>query len=153
MTTNHYPLRQNLGKYGSVVHCARRQPMARYRASPQHTAPQWRWLYLLFPLMIGLLLWTRREPFSRVGHMVSQIGIVLLVYGMVSLWLYCNRAALQQEHRRVKPVAPPRVAYLVDSTMPDSGATEDMSPQHRVIVAPLKHAGYSPSLWGRLHLN
>mgnify|MGYP000868808010 CR=1 FL=1 len=61
-------------------------PAAHYD-NPLRPTPQWRWLYALLPLLVGLLL-TRRAPTTGGGHMVSEIVIVLLVYGLVSLWLH-----------------------------------------------------------------
>jgi len=62
-------------------------PAAHYD-NPLRPTPQWRWLYALLPLLVGLLLLARRAPTTGGGHMVSEIVIVLLVYGLVSLWLH-----------------------------------------------------------------
>jgi uncharacterized membrane protein YhaH (DUF805 family) len=44
-------------------------------------------LWLLFPIMLGLLLMEHQITFSSMGHHIAQVTIVLLVYGLMFYWL------------------------------------------------------------------
>jgi hypothetical protein len=77
------------------------------------------WLPLLSLLLWGLLILAPQGPRSPADHPIAQLGLALLVYGVVALWLQCNRrtlvdqtyeraqmqerrrAARQQQHDRV----------------------------------------------------
>jgi hypothetical protein len=57
-----------------------------------------------------------RLPLSEPGHRLAEIGILLVVYGGISLWLKTNTGALIQEDMErwraasrtvVKPISPP----------------------------------------------
>jgi hypothetical protein len=56
--------------------------------------PAWWQLYLLVPVMIGLLVLQARAPFSELGHEAATIGVLLLVYALIGLWLRANERAL-----------------------------------------------------------
>ena len=56
--------------------------------------PKWWQVYLTFPLLIALFILDSRLRFSVRGHQAVQIGIILLVYGLVHLWLKANATAL-----------------------------------------------------------
>jgi hypothetical protein len=56
--------------------------------------PKWWQVYLTFPLLIALFILDSRLKLSSRGHQAVQIGIILLVYGLVHLWLKANAAAL-----------------------------------------------------------
>ena len=64
--------------------------------------PKWWLLYLTFPVLVGLFVVDARLRISSRGHQAVQIGIVLLVYGLINWWLKENRSALsrmdQKEH-------------------------------------------------------
>jgi hypothetical protein len=62
--------------------------------SPVSVRPKWWQLYLTFPLLVVLFILERRLNISTGGHQVVQIGILLLVYGLVHLWLKANSRAL-----------------------------------------------------------
>ncbi len=66
--------------------------------------PKWWQVYLVLPLLIVLFLVDSRLKISSGGHEAVQIGIVLLVYGLIHLWLKTNARALRQmdqgEYRR-----------------------------------------------------
>jgi hypothetical protein len=62
--------------------------------SPVSVRPKWWQLYLTFPLLVVLFILERRLNLSTGGHQVVQIGILLLVYGLVHLWLKANSRAL-----------------------------------------------------------
>ena len=56
--------------------------------------PKWWQVYLTFPLLIALFILDNRLKISAREHQFLQIGIILLVYGLVHLWLKANAAAL-----------------------------------------------------------
>jgi hypothetical protein len=62
--------------------------------------PKWWQLYLTFPLLIALFILDGRLRISTRGHQAVQIGVVLLVYGLIHLWLKANRYALLAEDRQ-----------------------------------------------------
>jgi hypothetical protein len=68
--------------------------------SSSNTRPKWWQLYLTFPLLIALFLVDNRINLSQRGHIVVQIGILLLVYGLVHLWLKANSTALSRMDQR-----------------------------------------------------
>lgn len=58
--------------------------------------PKWWQIYLTLPLLVVLFLVDSRLKISSGGHEAVQIGIVLLVYGLIHLWLKANARALRQ---------------------------------------------------------
>jgi hypothetical protein len=71
--------------------------------------PKWWQLYLIFPLLIVLFLLEHQLKISTYGHQAVQIGIVLIVYGLIYVWLKANSSALaqmdgQQYHGRIMVV-------------------------------------------------
>jgi hypothetical protein len=82
--------------------------------------PKWWQLYLTFPLLVVLFMLDNRIKLSQRGHIVVQIGILLLVYGLVHLWLKANTTALskmdqQQYHGRITMMQIPPVQLPVTS--------------------------------------
>jgi hypothetical protein len=67
---------------------------------PSNIRPKWWQLYLTFPLLIALFVLDTRLKVSVRGHQAVQIGILLLVYGLVHLWLRANRSALSNMDQR-----------------------------------------------------
>jgi len=67
--------------------------------STQYARPKWWQLYLTLPLLIGLFALDNRLKLSLRGHQVVQIGIVLLIYGLMHLWLKANARALSEMDR------------------------------------------------------
>jgi hypothetical protein len=67
---------------------------------PPNSGPKWWQLYLTFPLLIVLFLMDARLRISTRGHQVVQIGILLLVYGLIHLWLRANAKALSNTNQR-----------------------------------------------------
>jgi len=59
--------------------------------------PSWWLLYLTLPMMIGLFLLEMRSSLSETGHRFSELIIILIVFGSMSLWLEANKGALIQE--------------------------------------------------------
>lgn len=61
--------------------------------------PKWWQVYLTFPLLIALFVLDARLKISTRGHQAVQIGIVLLIYGLIHLWLKANTTALSRIDR------------------------------------------------------
>ena len=64
--------------------------------SNQDKNPKWWQLYLIFPLFMGLFAIDSRLKISTRGHQAVQIGILLLIFGLVHLWLNANARALSR---------------------------------------------------------
>lgn len=45
-------------------------------------------LVFFLALLIWLSFLDQQAQLSRIGHIVNEIGIVLLVYGLLASWLY-----------------------------------------------------------------
>ena len=80
--------------------------------------PRWWQLYLTLPLLLALFLVERRLRLSAGGHLAAQIGIVLLIYGLIDLWLRANARALSRgdqdethETIIISPVPPRRLPH------------------------------------------
>ena len=67
--------------------------------SSQDVPPKWWQLYLIIPLLIVLFVVENRLRISTRGHQAIQIGILLLIYGLVHLWLKANAATLSKMDR------------------------------------------------------
>jgi hypothetical protein len=67
--------------------------------SPSNPRPKWWQLYLTFPVLIALFALDGRLKISARGHQAVQIGIILLIYGLIHLWLKANSGALSQMDR------------------------------------------------------
>jgi len=71
--------------------------------SSSNLRPKWWQLYLTLPLLIVLFIVDNRLGITTRGHQVVQIGIVLLVYGLIHLWLKANASALSKmDQKRVR---------------------------------------------------
>lgn len=57
-------------------------------------SPKWWQLYLTFPFLFVLFAMDGRLKLSSRGHQIVQIGIILLVYGVIYIWLRVNARAL-----------------------------------------------------------
>ena len=68
--------------------------------STNYARPKWWQVYLTLPLLIALFMLDNRIKLSERGHQAVQIGIVLLVYGLVHLWLKANAKALSNMGQR-----------------------------------------------------
>ena len=68
--------------------------------STNYARPKWWQLYLTFPLLIALFVFEIHLKLSERGHQALQIGIILLVYGLVHLWLKANARALSNMDQR-----------------------------------------------------
>jgi hypothetical protein len=65
---------------------------------PSNPHPKWWQVYLSLPLLALLFFAETRLKLSVRGHQVVQIGILLLVYGLIYLWLKANAVALSNLH-------------------------------------------------------
>ena len=61
--------------------------------------PSWWQLWLLFPVLGILAFLEAGASLSPTGHRVVEVAIILVVYGLVSVWLRANQAALLRESR------------------------------------------------------
>jgi hypothetical protein len=68
--------------------------------SPSSPHPKWWQLYLTFPLLVVLFVLDSRLRITTRGHEFVQIGIVLLIYGLILFWIKANRSALSREDRK-----------------------------------------------------
>ncbi len=88
--------------------------------SSSHLHPKWWQLYLLFPLIIALFSFDFRLKLSPRGHQVVQIGILLVIYGLVHLWLRANAKALSEmDPGRYRGTI--RVIRLYEAQLPEPG--------------------------------
>ncbi len=67
----------------------------------------WWLLYLVVPFMIGLLLFEGHLNIPPAVHQVLEIGIVVLSFGLMALWVNVNQGAilteqLKKEHWRLE---------------------------------------------------
>jgi hypothetical protein len=60
------------------------------------SSPKWWQLYALFPLLVLLLVLEQQLPISAGEHQAVQIGIILLIYGLIHLWLRANAVVLAE---------------------------------------------------------
>ena len=81
--------------------------------------PKWWQLYLVFPLLIALFTVDNRLKISTRGHQAVQIGIVLLVYGLVHLWLKANSRALSRMDQN-QPYETIRIIRIPSYQLPES---------------------------------
>ena len=80
--------------------------------------PKWWQLYLSFPLLIALFMMDNRLKISTRGHQAVQIGILLLVFGLIHVWLKANASALSTMDREKYKVTF-RVIRVTTSQIPE----------------------------------
>ena len=61
--------------------------------------PSWWQLWLLFPVLGILAFLEAGASLSPAGHRVVEVAMILVVYGLVSVWLRANQARLLRESR------------------------------------------------------
>jgi hypothetical protein len=62
----------------------------------QRTHPRWWQVYVMLPFLVGLF-WPEMEArLSEAGHVILELGIVLLIFAFIQVWLRANRSALLQ---------------------------------------------------------
>jgi hypothetical protein len=62
--------------------------------------PNWWLLYLVIPLAVIIFTLEVRAPLSEAGHRAAEVGILLLIFGLVEMWFLANRQALLMEERQ-----------------------------------------------------
>jgi hypothetical protein len=62
--------------------------------------PKWWQVYLTFPLLIVLFMLNNHLKLSVRGHQAAQIGILILIYGIVHSWIKANATALSKMDQR-----------------------------------------------------
>ena len=65
-----------------------------FRTSSGRSHPKWWQLYVMLPILLGLFLVEMRLPLTAFENVAVQLGILLLIYGFIHLWLRANRRAL-----------------------------------------------------------
>lgn len=85
----------------------------------QNSHPKWWQVYLTFPLLIAAFALDNRLKISARGHQAVQIGIVLLIYMLVHLWLKANSSSLSRIDQRGKS-GNYRVLQMRPAQLPES---------------------------------
>ncbi|MBI5965072.1 MAG: hypothetical protein HY863_16450 [Chloroflexi bacterium] len=98
--------------------------------STNYARPKWWQVYLTFPLLIGLFMVDSRLKLSTRGHQALQIGILLLVYGLVHLWLKANARALSNVDQRQFQ------GTVIVTRVPQQGLPEPMSDKRPMFLFP-----------------
>ena len=65
--------------------------------------PKWWQLYIILPLLIVFFAVDSRLKISEHGHQAVQIGIILVFYGLIHLWLRANATALSKLDQQQYP--------------------------------------------------
>lgn len=68
--------------------------------SSNHDHPKWWQVHFTFLLLIALFIIDFHLKLSEHGHQAVQIGIILLVYGLVHMWLKADAMALSKMNQR-----------------------------------------------------
>ncbi|MFN8381906.1 MAG: hypothetical protein U0V02_08210 [Anaerolineales bacterium] len=81
--------------------------------------PKWWQAYLTLPLLITLFMFDHSIKLSERGHEALQIGILLLVYGLVHVWLKANEAALSdyRQHRGTVIISKANIYRLANTQL------------------------------------
>ena len=75
--------------------------------------PAWWFLYLSIALVLGLFWIEAKSPFSAAGHTWAEVGLVIILYGLVMTWLKANDAAfLSEECEKYKETT---ITYTLDT--------------------------------------
>src|SRR5215468_1132976 len=67
--------------------------------SSKELRPKWWQLYLTFPLLLALFAVDNRLKISTRGHQIVQVGIIVIVFGLIHQWLKANSTALSNMDR------------------------------------------------------
>lgn len=96
----------------------------------------WWLLFALLPFMLLLLVGDALLPETLVGHGVVEIGIVLVTFGLMALWVHANADAIQQEeyeeHR-----------WIVAAITPDDARAVEALPLADCLDEPAADDGYA----------
>jgi hypothetical protein len=69
--------------------------------SSKRKQAQWWQLYAMMPLLVGLFLLELRLHLNGAENVMAQLGILLLVYGLIHLWIRANAEALMEPDERL----------------------------------------------------
>ncbi len=58
---------------------------------------KWWLLFAIFPLSVGLLWLDGRLTLQPQGHQLLEMGIVLISFGLMALWVRANQAEIARE--------------------------------------------------------
>ena len=97
-----------------------------------HSHPKWWQVYLTLPLLVALFAVDSRLKISTRGHQVVQIGILLIVYGLMYLWVNVNAQALREMDQPLHGQGI-RIVHIGPYPLPDSGKE---STEHLVLLLP-----------------
>ncbi len=62
--------------------------------------PAWWVLYLLVPLLGVLAFLDREFIVSVIGQEIAEVGIVVIVFGLMLLWIHANAQAIAEQDKR-----------------------------------------------------
>jgi hypothetical protein len=99
--------------------------------------PKWWQLYLTFPLLIALFVLDARLKISVRGHQAVQIGIVLLCFGLIHMWLQANASALSKMDQR-QAQGRISVIRISISQLPGANADADERPLFELPASEIK---------------
>ncbi|MGB8645558.1 MAG: hypothetical protein WCF84_09990 [Anaerolineae bacterium] len=115
--------------------------------------PAWWVLYVLVPIMIGLLIGEGELPIPTGDHRIFEMGIVLVGFVSFGIWVHANEGALlRAEAERYRDITLDITEYtptgeILQETgnLPDEQAT-DRHPGRRVLIRrrparPIKSSG------------
>jgi len=95
--------------------------------------PAWWLLYLSVALVLGLFWIEAKSSFSTTGRTWAEVGLVFILYGLVTAWLKANEAALISEEReKYKQKALPIAVDTSQTRRNDTAIREDNSHPHDV---------------------
>lgn len=89
----------------------------------------WWLLYATVPLMIIALVIESRMTYTQTTHQVAEIGIVIVAFGLMALWVQANRAAVEREESEItysSAELPATQAYVVDLSELSRAKVEDI---------------------------
>jgi hypothetical protein len=67
------------------------------KAPMETRKPNWWQLYVLVPTMVAALLVDSRMTYSATMHQYVEIGIVVVTFALMALWIQVNRAGIETE--------------------------------------------------------
>jgi len=92
------------------------------------TRPAWWFLYLSIALVLGLFWLEAKSPFSTAGHTWAEVGLVIILYGLVMTWLKANEAAMIAEEReKYKRMRLPKAVNTAQTRHEDMAVQEGNS--------------------------
>ena len=90
--------------------------------------PAWWFLYLSIALVLGLFWIEAKSPFSTAGHTWAEVGLVIILYGLVTAWLKANEAAMIAEEReKYKRIKLPKAVITAQTRHEDMAVQEGNS--------------------------